>query len=317
MSNIVVHLIVPFTFCNEGEYKVRIWHDASIKIKHVQNKGGLETVKGIQIHGSPKMIPDDPFGLYYISQVELSFPPPGGESPSDLGIDDYLLSYYCARYLNRLAEVVRFATHRYWIRLISQWDIDFFKIETEDDKGRHALMPIRLGFTQGFNFAPLPILSQVTKSSLISKLLRNGLRIQLSNNLILDSLSNFHIGRFSEAVILVNIALEVFVEEFMTEKYLSEGHNQNEADELVERLFHGNFHKTMRNAFFYNMTKTEREHHDIWVKFENVRQKRKQVIHPHTMKLSIEAAHEVLFNFISIHGWILNLSFGKDNTKVR
>jgi hypothetical protein len=93
MPNILVGLIVPYTFCDEGEYKVRVWHDTTIKIKHVQNKEGVQTAKGIHIHGSPQMIPDDPFGLYFISQVELSFPPPGGESPSDLSTNDYLLSY--------------------------------------------------------------------------------------------------------------------------------------------------------------------------------------------------------------------------------
>ena len=311
MTNLIVKLIVPFTFCDEGEYVVRIWHDVVIKIKHVQNKEGVEKTKGIEIVGSPKMIPDDPFGLYYISEVELKIPLSEGESPMDLAMNDNTVKFLCARYLSRLTEVIRFATHRYWIRLISQWDIDIFRIEEEDEKGRDSLMPIGLGFPSENIFAPLPILSQDSKKSLINKILSTGLKIQLSNNLLLDSLSNFHVGKFSEAIILVNISLEVFVEEFMTEKYISEGKNQIEANKSVDKLFHGNFHKTMSEAFFNHMTKDERNHHDIWIKFENVRKKRKEVTHPHTRKLSPEESYQVFLDVVFIREWILSLSFEK------
>lgn len=229
----------------------------------------------------------------------------------DLALNDNTLKFLCARYLSRLTEVIRFATHRYWIRLISQWDIDIFRIEEEDEKGRNALMAIGLGFPEGNIFTPLPILNQDSKKSFIKKILTTGLKIQLSNNLLLDSLSNFHVGKFSEAVILVNISLEVFVVEFMTEKYISEGKNQTEANELVDKLLHGNFHKTISEAFFKNMTKDERNHHDIWIKFENVRKKRKEVTHPHTRKLSPEESYRVFLDMVSIREWILSLSFVK------
>lgn len=168
-------------------------------------------------------------------------------------------------------------------------------------------MPIRIGFPEGFGFTPLPIYSQDSKKQFIEKLLKSGLRIKLSDNLMLDSLYNFHIGKFSEGIILVNISLEIFVEEFMTEKYLSEGNNKDKANELVNKLFHGNFHATFRKAFFNQLNENKRKRHLIWIKFENIRAKRKQVMHPHTRKVDPPEAYEVFLDVVAIREWIIRL----------
>lgn len=76
MVNFIVSVIMPFTFADEGEYRVRLSkYTALIKIKHVKNTEGVEKTRGMKIHGSPKIIPDDRHGLYYISEVEISIPP--------------------------------------------------------------------------------------------------------------------------------------------------------------------------------------------------------------------------------------------------
>jgi hypothetical protein len=83
MTNIVVRLVVPFTFSDEGEYNIRFsGRIGAIKITHIKNSEGIETTKGVHIHGSPKMVPDDPQGLYYISEVRVTIPLLPSESSS-------------------------------------------------------------------------------------------------------------------------------------------------------------------------------------------------------------------------------------------
>jgi hypothetical protein len=59
------------------------------------------------------------------------------------------------------------------------------------------------------------------------------------------------------------------------------------------------------------MTDDERKEHSIWIKFENVRTKRKQVIHPHTKILSHSETYQVFLDVISIRDWLLSLSYNK------
>jgi hypothetical protein len=51
----------------------------------------------------------------------------------------------------------------------------------------------------------------------------------------LDALNSFYSGKFSERIITVNIFLEVFVHEFLYEKFLSEGKSSSEASELLDK----------------------------------------------------------------------------------
>jgi len=107
---------------------------------------------------------------------------------------------------------------------------------------------------------------------------------------------------------IINISLEVFVEEFLTDRFIAEGNEENTANQLVDRLFDGKFHTTIRKAFFKNMTEEEIKIHDIWIKFENVRTKRKHVTHPHTKIPSYNETYRVFLDVISIRNWILTLS---------
>lgn len=69
----------------------------------------------------------------------------------------------------------------------------------------------------------------------------------------------------------------------------------------------------MRKAFFNDMTESERIRHEIWIKFENLRSKRREVMHPHTKKLLPEESNQALLDFIAIRDWIMSLSYEKNN----
>ena len=309
MTSILVDLIIPFTFSDEGIYNIRLsGRTSEVKIEHIKNSEGIEKAKGIKIMGNPTTIPDDPSGLYHISKVEMKIPLLHGESLNDWLINERMVAFVCMKYLNRLTEVIRFATHRYWIRMISQRDIDIFSIKTDNGNGPQPSL-FKLGFPEGYIFEPLPIYEQSSRKNLIDKILTKGHRLQLSENLIFDALNNFFSGKFSEAVISINVSLEVFVEEFSTERYKAEGIDENVANRMVDELFDGKFHKTFRKAFFENTPDTKRVSHPIWIKFENARAKRKQVMHPHTKILTYEETHQVFLDVVSIRDWILSLSY--------
>ena len=97
MDKTFVKLLIPFTFSDEKEYIVRLSGQvASIKIKHIKNSEGMEKIKNISIHGSPKMVPDDPGGLMYFSQVEIEFPFSIQKLAEENNADDVsLLTYIC------------------------------------------------------------------------------------------------------------------------------------------------------------------------------------------------------------------------------
>ena len=112
----IIKLIVPFTFSDEKEYLVNlISKPAKIRISHFKNNDVIEKIKGIKYQGSPRMVPDDPEGIMYVSDIEIELL----YSPDDLADlrPDFdpvtLMRSICIEYLNRLIEVIRFTTRRY------------------------------------------------------------------------------------------------------------------------------------------------------------------------------------------------------------
>ena len=302
-----VKLLIPFTFSDEKEYLVKLSGQiASIKIKHIKNSEGIEKIKNIIIHGNPKMVPDDPEGLMFFSEVEIEFPFSIQALSKEYNVDDVtLLTYICTNYLNRLSEVIRYFTHRYWIMPISENIIDIISIESEDENSRKPYMPFRFGYPQGHVF-PMIIYNESDKQNIINKVLQEGQSLHLNENLILDSLHFFYSGRFSESIMIANIALEVCVDEFLMEKYLAEGNSYETALALVDKFFKGKFHQTMKKAFFNTMTDEERLNHKMWKKLESIRNIRRSVIHSYPKKADRNDAYNLLIDLIDLRIWIIN-----------
>lgn len=89
------------------------------------------------------MFPDDPAGTVNISNIVIKFHDLNEEDVEEAmkepdGIGD-LMKEYCIQYLNRLIEVIRFTTHRYWIRRISGFYLDLMtyklSVNTEKEPG--------------------------------------------------------------------------------------------------------------------------------------------------------------------------------------
>lgn len=116
---------------------------------------------------------------------------------------------------------------------------------------------------------------------------------------------NFKILR---CAILVS-SLEVFVWSHWLEKYLAEGNSIDEADKIVTKLFDDGLQKAIRKRYFSSVDEDSRKKHEIWIKLQNVRNIRKNVIHPHTKEPSPEATRQVLLDVPIITSWISEQRF--------
>jgi hypothetical protein len=190
LSTTIVKLIVSFTFSDEGEYSIRLNTGiAEVRIRHVKNSEGLEEVKGIRFEGSPRMVPDDPLGTMYISKIEIQFP----FSPKNLTVknpkadDVSIIRYVSMKYLSRLTEVIRFATQRYWVKMISLSDVNVFEIEVKEEEGKEGyFVTIPLSSPKGHDF-PVPIYEEYSKRNFIDTILVKGHRVMLSENVVRKS----------------------------------------------------------------------------------------------------------------------------------
>jgi hypothetical protein len=303
MEKTKVSLIIPFTFAAEGRYQVSIDKTiASIEVTYVSNDEALNKITGIVSEGKRQIMPDDSEGMVNISKVVIEFP--FEYSAADLGsggLEKYApIKERCVTYLNRLQEVLKYCTNRYWLRSVSPYHLNIYNIENYDDRGKGK--QTSLFAPPSAMFFPLAVREYREVESQISEMLMNETSVSLPDKLYLDALNFFHFFSFAEAIIIANIALEVFVWKHLFERYRSHGKSEDEAKTKVEKIFKGKFEKVMKNHYFYNFENMEQ--HPIWNKLKNVRNRRRSVVHPHTKIPSLEETKQVLLDILDITSWV-------------
>jgi len=138
--------------------------------------------------------------------------------------------------LNRLIEVVRYKTNKYWIPPINEHDIIFFNVlEKVDDAGKKrtgwVLVPDGL-------VLPLDAKNQTDVQDEIAEMLKNERVVPVFANLLLDSFNYFATGRFNESVIVANIALEEMVKNHLYDKLVREkGYSEEESEKEISAIF--------------------------------------------------------------------------------
>jgi hypothetical protein len=60
----------------------------------------------------------------------------------------------------------------------------------------------------------------------------------------------------------------------------------------------------MKNQYFNNFDDERRKQHPVWQKLENVRNRRRSVVHPHTKIPSLEETKQVLLDIRDIISWV-------------
>lgn len=294
-------------FVDEGVYDVSLnGKIAKITIKLLQNFGGMKLLGlNIDTTGSGRVtFNPDLHGVANYSQIEIEFPYSTNfdEDFTKVRARTYSLKQDCVFYLNRLIEVVRIHTNQYSIQKIKEIDIISpiqEEIIDENNKKRHSSS----WDFQTRNF-PIKMNEQAKVNEKILKSLLNESDIAVHNNLFLDAINYYVNGDFNQAVIIMNISLEVFVSEYLFQILLIQGLNYADAKKKVSKYFSDTFHKVMDKAFLDIEERSLKNNEILWKKFNESRQIRKNAIHPHTKKLSDKEAFETMIKIIEIIHWI-------------
>jgi hypothetical protein len=306
MDRTIVELTVPFTFIEGGEYLVSLGGNICVISIYTEQSHELATriYRGIQFMGDVTSYSADHHGLFEISRVVLGFP----YLIQSINGEQLFTSaeVECVTYLNRLLDVLKYLTNKYWLAPLSSRDLYFDNIETISDVGERR---IHRGMgPKSFNPFNLPMTEQLHLKREIDQILLKEKKLPFFNSTFLDSFNAFDTRRFNEAVILINTAFEGYVPDFLISKLLRKGCSEEDARKDVGRRFSGQkrtLHKVLTTGFKEIVGKSqEDDDKNLWQKFEDVREKRKSAVHPYISQLNEEDAINVISNILEIINWI-------------
>jgi hypothetical protein len=317
MDQMRVHLIVSFTFASNGSYLIPLANEknANITIAHATSGIAATGIIGTTSHGNIQLLPDDPNGFMNISNISIELPfliessEPGLSfsmmSNMDTRPDIQEIKKHCLECLNRLIDVVRYNTKRYWMRTLREQDLFIYKI-TREKNGREE---DELFFSppSGYNY-PVQIIDEDSVKPSILEMLQKRTPLPLYLKLWLDGLSLYSSGRFNEAVINANISFEVFLDEYLSEKYKAAGKSDEEIEQLLAKDFKDGMHKLMRRQFFAGQSHEDLTNtgDPIYLKFDNFRKKRTNAIHHRMRNITMPEALQVLRESNDVVIWVMD-----------
>lgn len=325
MPSTLVKLTLPFPLLAEGEYAITLsGKTAIVTIKHEYNQSGMEnmTSMGMRPLGPGKLVMEpDHHGIANYAKVTVAFSYAVNPIVTDIStipqndhfkivgnaktIEDHIgpVTRECMNYLNRLVEVVRCYTGKYWIPPLSGRDIFMNSIAVSGDDGMtHQIMP--LGPAAMGLYFPLQIRQESQLQDVISKALKEEEEIPFYYNLFLDAISYFSEAKFNEAIIVINIVLEAIVAEHLYRKLLEGGTGDEDAKKRVNNIFGDGLHEVMKKHFPAIDGRDFSSNEALWKKFDHARLLRKHTMHPKTRKLSEQETRETLHDIIEITNWM-------------
>ena len=148
----------------------------------------------------------------------------------------------------------------------------------------------------------------------ILSMLEKGQKIPPYENLALDSFNYYSTGQFNEAVILMNIAFEEFVKQFLFEKLIAKQNLQaDEAGRKINQIFSHKkkegktgMHKVMTVDFKEIDGRSLEQHPELWCKFNSARITRKNTMHPNTTIIRMDTATNTIQSLLDIIRWIVS-----------
>ena len=293
MTKTIVHFILPLAFVDVGNYEVSLDNIiVKINILLLENKETNEKITGMTITGSVKMIPD-PHGVVNMTGVTMEFP---------YIIDVSSVKEECIKYLNRLIEVVRYNTRVYWISSISDRDITTFTTITENELGkqrRGTMTDNGQGLFLGVNF-----IEEADVKPKILEMLKNENRIPVSEFLILDAFNYFTLRKFNEAVIVMNIAFEMFLTEYLTDTLRLKLSEEEEVNKKMNEVLKDFSIIDIMTKSFHEIDGRNLDT-ELLTKLNNVRNMRKNAVHPHTTQISESQSRDCINNISEIIMWIV------------
>lgn len=327
MVKTIARFTLPFALLDDGTYDVSLNGIVAKITTHRENTVSRQA----QMMGMEAMIPqggtltmeNDFYGLVNITRIQVELPylihPTrtrnlGDGRLEDLSHDNHInVQRDCLLYLNRLIEVIRWQTRRYWIHNLSGTDIylnsfDLFDNNERNVGGQIHGQPIYTLFNLP-NFA----LNQSDRKQEIDTTLKNEERIPVHDALYLDALHDFSQGRFNKAVMVINTALESATTEFLLQSLLSKGESKDDAKKKIDQILKfgkkkngkSGFHKILTEDFKEITGRSLEGEQELWLGFNDARLKRKTTLHPYIGQLSEEVAKKAIIDVLKVMNWVL------------
>lgn len=327
MVKTVVNLTLPFALLDEGDYEVSMNGEiVKISIKLERTVSRMGQIQGVEFNApgaSTVRMENDFHGIVNISRIQIEFPhyilptkmeQQANGSQKDVSGDHHVnVQKESILSLNRLIEVVRWHTRRYWIPNLSGSDIYLNKFDLFDDEGQN---------TGGqFHMQPIVTLFQIPNLAVsqsdiqpqITQSLKNEEKIPVHDSLYLDSLDDFSKGKFNKAVMTINTALESVTTDYLLDQLIAKGEPKDEAKKKIDKIIafgkkksgKSGFHKVLSVDFKEITGRSLEDETELWAEFNDSRLKRKTTLHPHVGKLSEEKARKTIISVSKIMNWVL------------
>lgn len=302
VSTITLKFILHRGFVSPGTYEVYVGGmKAVILVSRERNSHSLEKI-------FPRFSPVNPsdaydiHGIVNISRISMTLTTPFKFEDNPRVAED--LKRECLKYLNRLVEVIRYKTRKYWLLPVSEYEVLYADIQDLTDvslKKKQGYLEMSY-VTAAVN---LPIKEESEVIDEIKHLLKNGEKLPYSEALILDAYSYIFTGQFNESIVMSNLALEIFILESLREILQLIYSTDEEIDGALERVTKGKLHATFRKNFLGGKDHNELiETNDIYRKFDEARNYRSQIMH-HGKRLNMHDAEVNLRDILHINFYLL------------
>ncbi len=327
MLKTIAYLTLPFALLDDGTYNVSLDNKkAKIILKRENTVSRQAQLMGGQFvvpQGATIKMENDFYGLVNITRIRIELPflirstniqDRGDGTLEDISHDNHdNVQKICVNYFNRLIEVIRWHTRRFWIHNLAGSDVYLNKFELFDHDGRNVggqehLQPI---FTL-FNL-PSNAENQSNKKNQINSSLESDERIPVHDTLYLDALYDFSQGKFNKAVMIINTGLESATTEYLLQQLIKNGMPKQDAKVKIDKFLKfgkkrngkTGFGKILTEDFNEVTCRSLEDEPKLWEGFKDARLKRKTTIHPYVGKLSEFEARKAINDVLNVINWVL------------
>lgn len=328
MVKTIVNLTLPFALLDNGIYDVLIDDKtARIIITRENTQSRQSQMMGMSFVSSPNAImtmPNDFYGLVDITRIKIEFPflirptqirDNGDGTLEDLSHDNHInVQKICLTFLNRLIEVIRWHTKKYWIHNLAGSDVYLNNFDLLDDAGRNVGGQLHGQPIVTLFLLPNEVESQDIKKTQIHSSLKTEERIPVHDALYLDALHDFSQGRFNKAVMVINTALESATTEYLFQHLIKNGNSREDAKSIIDKIISfgkkknkkSGFHKILTEDFKSITGRSLEDNSELWTRFNDARLKRKTTLHPYVGKLSEDVARKAIIDILNVLNWVLD-----------
>ena len=327
MLKTVAHLTLPFALLDDGTYKVSLDDKEAIIMLQRENtisrQAQLMGVEFIVPQGATMKMENDFYGLVDITRIriELFFlirsthvRDIGDGRLEDISHDNHNnVQKICVNYLNRLIEVIRWQTRRFWIHDLAGTDVYLNKFDLFDHDGRNIGGQVQMQPILTLLELPSDAVNQSNKKNQIESSLASNERIPVHDTLYLDALQDFSQGKFNKAVMIINTGLESAITEYLLQQLIKNGMSREDAKKKIDQFLKfgkkrngkTGFGKILSEDFKEVTGRSLEDVSELWEGFKDARLKRKTTIHPYVGKLSEEESRKAINDILNVINWAL------------